>query len=357
MRRMWGARLAVLPLLGTVILGVSSCGSGDSEPRSGGTARATLKVGLAYDIGGRGDKSFNDAAAAGLDRVKQDLDVQAKDVEAQKAETEEDKYARLKLLCEGGYQVVIAVGFTYAGVDAARGPMARAAKECPDTKFAIIDDSSVNAGNVANLVFAAEQGSFLVGATAALKSRTGHLGFVGGCLADVITPFQAGYEAGARAVKPDIKLEAEYLSTPAQQCSGFNAPDAGRAAAEAMYDHGADVVYHAAGKSGIGVFRAAKVKGRLAIGVDSDQRELVPPDLRDVVLTSMLKRVDVALYEFVKAVAENRFKPGITTFDLRKDGVGYATSGGQIADLVPRIEQLKKQIIDGAITVPTRPAD
>ncbi|GIF09923.1 BMP family lipoprotein [Actinoplanes siamensis] len=342
----------------TVVLATSACGSGDdTDAPSNSTTRTTVRIGLAYDIGGRGDKSFNDAAAAGLDRAKQELDVQTKDVEAQKAETEEEKYARLKLLCQAGYDAVIAVGFTYAGADPAAGPMARAAGECPDTRFAIVDDPSVTAANVANLVFADEQGSFLVGAAAALKSPAGHVGFVGGCAVDVIKRFQAGYEAGARAVRPDIEIDTHYLSTPAQGCSGFNAPAAGRSAAEAMYDRGADVVYHAAGSSGIGVFQAAKAKGRWAIGVDSDQHEVVPPNLREVIITSMVKRVDVAVFDFVKTVVENRFKPGVTTFDLKMDGVGYATSGGRVADVAPRLEQFKKQIIDGAITVPTRPAD
>ncbi len=141
------------------------------EHRRRTPTKKNVKVGLAYDIGGRGDKSFNDAAAAGLEQAKTELNIEAKELPASATETENDKYARLKLLCQGGYNPVIAVGFVYAGVDPANGPLAKAAKDCPDTKFAIIDDGSAPAPNVANLVFAEEQGSYLVGAAAALKSH------------------------------------------------------------------------------------------------------------------------------------------------------------------------------------------
>jgi basic membrane protein A and related proteins len=352
-------RTVLLTAAGAVMVALftPSCSNpGDKRSGQDATARRTVKVGLAYDLRGRGDKSYNDAAAAGLERAKKDLDVQAKELEAQKGETEDDKYHRLKLLCGAGYDPVVAVGFIYAGPDPATGPMARAARDCPHTRFAIVDDATVHAGNVANLVFAEEQGSFLVGAAAALKSKTSHIGFVGGCLVDAIKKFQAGYEAGAKAVKASIIIDVRYLSTAAEVCSGFNAPDQARTAAESMYDRGADVVYHAAGGSGLGVFRAAKAKGRWAIGVDTDQYELVGPELRGVILTSMLKRVDTAVFDFVKAVGAGRFTPGITRYDLKVDGVGYATSGGAVTDIKPKLDDFRRQIIDGRIVVPTQPA-
>jgi basic membrane protein A and related proteins len=340
-----------------VALGMAACGNNSNNSGSNNTpAKKTVKVGLAYDIGGRGDKSFNDAAAAGLEKAKTDLDVQTKELEAQKDETENDKYSRLKLLCDAGYNPVIAVGFAYAGVDPATGPVARAAKDCANTKFAIIDDASVKADNVANLVFAEEQGSFLVGAAAALKSKTGHVGFVGGCLVDLIKKFQAGYEAGAKAVKADVKVDVNYISTVADKCSGFNDPAKGQTAAEGMYDAGADIVYQAAGGSGVGVFKAAKAKGKLAIGVDSDQYNTVTPDLKDVIITSMLKRVDTAVFDFVKQMADGTFKSGVTVFDLKADGVGYSTSGGKIDDIKAKLDDFKQQIVDGKIKVPTTPA-
>jgi basic membrane protein A and related proteins len=359
LRRTRGMTLLATAGVAIVALGMTACGGNKSDTGGGASqppGKKTVKVGLAYDIGGRGDKSFNDAAAAGLEKAKTDLDVQAKELEAKLNETENDKYSRLKLLCDNGYNPVIAVGFVYAGVDPKTGPLARAAKDCPNTKFAIIDDASATAGNIANLVFAEEQGSFLVGAAAALKSQTGHVGFVGGCLVDLIKKFQAGYEAGAKAVKADIKVDVNYLSTVADKCSGFNDPAKGKTAAEGMYDAGADVVYQAAGGSGTGVFQAAKAKGKWAIGVDSDQYNTVAPELKDVIITSMLKRVDTAVFTFVKEFAAGTFTAGTRVFDLKVDGVGYSTSGGKIDDIKDKLDAYKQQIIGGQITVPTKPA-
>jgi basic membrane protein A and related proteins len=316
--------------------------------------KSTVKVGLAYDIGGRGDKSFNDAAAAGLEKAKTDLNVETKELSAAANETENDKYNRLKLLCTTGYNPVIAVGFVYAGVDPANGPVSKAAKDCPSTKFAIID-SVVTAGNVAGLVFAEEQGSYLVGVAAALKSTTGHVGFIGGCKVDLIGKFEAGYVAGAKAVKADIKVDVNYLSTVADKCSGFNDPAKGKTAAAGMYDGGADIVYAAAGGSGTGVFQAAKEKGKKAIGVDSDQYNTVDPSLKDVIMTSMLKRVDTAVFNFVRDFGAGQFTAGPQTFDLKKDGVGYSTSGGFVDDIKAQLEDYKSKIISGSITVPTKP--
>src|SRR3954471_24773238 len=165
-------KLLAMASVAVVTLGMAACGDNTkpgSTPSSG-DGKKKVKVGLAFDIGGRGDKSFNDAAATGLDKAKTELDVDVKDLAAAVNETENDKYERLKLLCTGGYNPVIAIGFVYAGADPANGPLIKAAKDCPNTKFAIIDDSSVTAANVASLTFAEEQGSYLVGAAAALKS-------------------------------------------------------------------------------------------------------------------------------------------------------------------------------------------
>lgn len=346
----------MLAIAGTAViaLGLAACGS---DPGTGTEtpAKTSVKVGMAYDIGGRGDKSFNDAAAAGLEKAKTDLDVEIKELPASAGEKEDDKYARLKLLCQGGYNPVIAVGFVYAGADPANGPMAKAAKDCPNTKFAIIDDGSATAPNIANLLFAEEQGSYLVGAAAALKSTTGHIGFIGGCKVDLIGKFEAGYVAGAKAVKPDIKVDVNYLSTVADACSGFNDPAKGQTTAAGMYDAGADIVYQAAGGSGTGVFQAAKAKGKKAIGVDSDQYNTVDPALKDVIITSMLKRVDTAVFDFVDAFGKGQFVAGSQVFDLKKDGVGYSTSGGFVDDIKSKLEDYKAKIIAGTITVPTKP--
>jgi basic membrane protein A len=348
--------MKLLAVAGAAVMtvGMTACG-GDDGGSDSGSDKQTVKVGLAFDIGGRGDKSFNDAAAAGLDKAKAELNVEVKDLEAAANESENDKYERLKLLCTGGYNPVIAVGFVYAGADAKTGPLAKAAKDCPDTKFAIIDDSSVEAPNVAGLVFAEEQGSFLVGAAAALKTKTGTVGFVGGCDVPLIKKFEAGYKAGVEKAKPGTKVLTNYLSTPADKCSGFNDPAKGQTQATGMYDQGADIVYQAAGGSGTGVFKAAKAKNAMAIGVDSDQYNTAEADVKETIITSMLKRVDVAVYEFIKASAAGSFTPGKQVFDLKKDGVGYSTSGGKVDDIKSKLDEYKQQIISGSITVPTAP--
>jgi basic membrane protein A len=337
---------------------VTACGDDKNDSAgdgsSGAPAKKSVKVGLAFDIGGRGDKSFNDSAAAGLDRVKSDLNLEVKDLAAVAGESENDKYSRLKLLCTSGYNPVIAVGFVYDGADAANGPLSRAAKDCPDTKFAIVDGGTT-AANVADLTFAEEQGSYLVGVAAALKTKKGTVGFIGGCQVDLIKKFEAGFTAGAKATKADIKVLTNYLSTPAEACKGFNDPAGGKTAASGMYDQGADIVYAAAGGSGSGVFEAAKDKKALAIGVDSDQYNTVSDaSLKPVIMTSMLKRVDNAVFNFVKDYAAGNFKGGPTVFDLKVDGVGYATSGGQVDDIKDKLEAAKADIVSGKVTVPTK---
>jgi basic membrane protein A len=356
--RVFAVAAVAMVAVGVAATGVAACGGSNSNSGGGGTTttqKKNVKVGLAFDIGGRGDKSFNDSAAAGLDRVKSDLNIETKELAAVTGESENDKYARLKLLCDGGYNPVIAVGFVYEGADAKNGPVARAAKDCPNTKFAVVDGGGTSASNVANLLFAEEQGSFLVGAAAALKTKTGTVGFIGGCLVDLIKKFEAGFTAGAKAAKPDVKVVTNYLSTPAEACKGFNDPPNGEKQANGLYDKGADIIFAAAGGSGTGVFTAAKGKNALAIGVDSDQYNTVSDaSLKTVIMTSMLKRVDNAVFNFVKDYGDGKFTAGPTVFDLKKDGVGYATSGGKVDDIKSKLDDYKQQIIDGKITVPTK---
>ena len=207
--------------------------------------------------------------------------------------------------------------------------------------------------NIANLVFAEEQGSFLVGAAAALKDTTGSVGFIGGCSVPLIAKFEAGFKAGAEAAKPGIKVVSRYLSTPQQGCSGFNDPAAGQESAKGMFDGGTDIVYAAAGGSGSGVFQAANAAGKKAIGVDSDQYLTADPAVQKVIITSMIKRVDVAVFNFLTSAKDDKFTAGKTTFDLKADGVGYSTSGGAVDDIKTKLDDYKTQIVDGKITVPT----
>jgi basic membrane protein A len=345
-----GMRIATAVLASAMLTLAAGCGGGDdttSGGGGGGEGKQSLKVGLAYDIGGRGDQSFNDAAARGLDQSKQEFGVQAKELEAAAGETDAQKEERLRLLAEQGFNPIIAVGFAYSG------PVGKVAKEFPEIKFGIIDDAAAKGGNIANLTFAEEQGSYLVGAAAALKSKKKSLGFVGGVNVPLIHKFEAGFKAGAKAVDPSIKVQSNYLTQP-PDFTGFNDPAKGKTAAEGMFDNGADIVYAAAGGSGGGVFDAAKAANGMAIGVDSDQALTAKPDVRGVIMTSMIKKVEVAVHSFIKSVQGNQFKAGLTVFDLKVDGVGYSTTGGQVDDIKSKLDDYKQKIISGEITVPTK---
>jgi len=340
-------------LAGALVL--TGCG-GDTQtetPQAGGNTtsaeekKSDIKVGLAYDIGGRGDDSFNDAAAAGLDKAKSEFGIEAQEAEASTGEAEAAKEERLRALAASGFDPIIAVGFAYST------SVAKVSKDMPDVEFAIIDDAAAVGPNVANLLFAEHEGSFLVGAAAALKSKSNNIGFVGGVDVPLIHKFQAGFEAGAKTVKPDIEIQVTYLTQP-PDFSGFGDPAKAKTATEGMFDAGADIVYHAAGGSGAGVFQAAQAAGKLAIGVDSDQYKTADPAVRDVILTSMLKKVDVAVYDFIKSVNDGNFKAGPTVYDLEKDGVGYSTSGGKIDDITDQLEEYKQKIVSGEITVPEK---
>jgi basic membrane protein A len=315
-----------------------------------------LRVGVAYDVGGRGDASFNDAAAAGLDLSKARLGVrETKELTAAIGESQDATQTRLRQLVAGGYDPIIAVGYDYApGV-------AAVAASAPSERFALVDSTvDNNAPNVTPLLFAEEQGSFLVGAAAALKTRTCHIGFIGGVQTPLIQKFEAGFTQGAKAVAPDIKIEKTYLS-PAGDLGGFNDPAKAQEAAKGEMDAGADIIYAAAGASGAGAFRAIKAATtaqdpRWGIGVDSDQYlNKTLADVKDIILTSMVKRVDVAVYDYVSAVASNNLGSLPTVFDLKVGGVGYATSGGQVDDLKPWLDAYRAQIVNGTIKVSTTP--
>ncbi len=312
-----------------------------------------VNIGLVYDIGGRGDQSFNDAAAAGLDRAAAELSVGTSEASANEDGTNREEL--LALQASEGANLVIGVGFLFAE------PMANVASEFPETNFAIVD-STVDASNVAGLIFAEEQGSFLVGVAAALKTQTDTVGFIGGVNIPLIHAFEAGFLAGVQAVDPDITIITQYVTEP-PDFAGFNDPAAGRVISQSMFEQGADVIYHAAGGTGGGLFQAAKDYSEAndthvwAIGVDSDQYLTSGEDFRPYILTSMLKRVDVAVYNTIKAVQDGTFNAGPQVFDLSVDGVGYSTSGGFVDDIGAEIEDFKQQIVSGTINVSRDPAD
>jgi basic membrane protein A len=334
---------------------------------SGGAAASTapplpnadasgLKVGLAYDIGGRGDQSFNDSAAAGLERAIAELGLvkeNTREVSAAQNESEDAAASRLRQLVADGFNPIIAVGFRYASTTQI------VAGENPQVQFAIVDDNTVDLPNVTPLVFAEEEGSFLVGAAAALKTTGCKIGFVGGVETPLIQKFQAGYEAGARAVAPNVEIDVDYL-TPAGDFSGFNDPAKATEVARGQLDGGADIIYHASGGSGKGVFEAVTAATtpqapKWAIGVDADQAKSAAPPTNERILTSMLKRVDVAVFDYINASAAGDLSTLPEVFDLKVDGVGYATTGGHIDDIVPQLEAYKTEIINGEITVPRTP--
>ena len=345
----------------TTTAGSETTAAGDTTTTAAETTTAAavdVNVGLIFDIGGRGDQSFNDSAAAGIERAVDELGITF--TEASPNDDGSNRAELLQLAADSS-QVVIGVGFLFEGDAAAVGV------ENPEVHFGVIDSPMLNftidppapyGDNIAGLVFAEHQGSFLVGAAAALKSTTGTIGFIGGVsgVGGLIERFEAGYIQGAQAVNPDIEVLSEYISA-APDFAGFNAPDRAKDIALAMYEGGADIVYHAAGGSGAGLFEAAKEQSDAsgakvwAIGVDSDQYNTADEGVREFILTSMLKRVDVAVFEVIKSHIDGTFTAGPTTYDLAVDGVGYSTTGGFVDDIADQLEDFKAKIVTGEIVV------
>ncbi|MDZ7678442.1 MAG: BMP family ABC transporter substrate-binding protein [Acidimicrobiales bacterium] len=341
--------LALMAVFALVAVGCGDDGDGDGDDTAADGGDSDLRVGMVYDIGGRGDQSFNDAAARGLDQAADEFGIETQDLEP--SGTGEDREELLRLLADEGYDLIIGVGFAFAE------HMEAVSQDFPDTTFAIVD-AVVDQPNVASLTFAEHEGSFLVGAAAALTSETGHIGFIGGVENPLIQKFEAGYVAGAQEVNPDITVDISYISQP-PDFSGFNDPARANEIAASMYQDDADVVYHAAGGSGNGLFEAASDAGEQgevwAIGVDSDQYEIVGEPLNQYILTSMLKQVDNAVYLTIESFVNGEDVSGQLVFDLESDGVGYSTSGGFIDDITGELDDYADQIIAGDIEVPDTP--
>ncbi|MEV6945240.1 BMP family ABC transporter substrate-binding protein [Streptomyces sp. NPDC051172] len=320
--------------------------SSSSAPAGGGKG---IKIGLAYDVGGRGDRSFNDSAARGADKAEKEFGGSIKELTAKPSDTEADREQRLTDLASAGYNPIVAVGFSYAAsVD-------KVAKQFPKVNFGLID-SVATSPNVDSITFTEEQGSYLAGVAAALKTKKDHVGFIGGVDVPLIKKFEAGYVQGVHDTKPKVKVDVQYL-THGSDTSGFSSPDKGKAAAQGMLDNGADVIYSAAGSSGNGSIEAVHgAKGAWAIGVDSDQYNI--PGLaayKSSILTSMVKNVDVGVYDFIKSVHDSKPLTGNQVYSLAKNGVGLATSGGFIDDIKAQLDAAKKKIVDGTVKVKTTP--
>jgi basic membrane protein A and related proteins len=310
--------------------------------------RSSLKVGLVFDVGGRGDKSFNDAAFLGLERAVHELGVQAQYIEPGEGA---DRESGIRLLAAQGFDLVIGVGFIFSD------DLYAMAKEYPRTRFACIDYAKfgsqgfvVPPDNMIALKFREEEGSFLVGALAALTSKSGVVGFVGGMDIPLIHKFEAGYGAGARAVCPGCRVLVGYAGVTGD---AFKNPAKGKELALAQYGAGADVIFHASGSTGLGVFEAARQRERWAIGVDADQWQEAPGR----VLTSMTKQVDVSVFDTVRDLQAGRFHGGVRQFGLAEHGVDYVYDAHNRA-LIPqairdRVEALRSRIIAGDIKVPS----
>ncbi|MFI5802662.1 BMP family protein [Streptomyces sp. NPDC051561] len=328
-----------------LVFAATACGESSTESPSGSGGDGKLKMGMAYDVGGRGDNSFNDSAARGLDKAKKELGAETKELTAKAGETPADREQRLASLAEGGFNPVVAVGFAY------KDALDKVAKKYPKTHFGLVD-SVADAKNINSIVFTEEQGSYLAGVAAALKSKSGEIGFIGGVDIPLIKKFAAGFQQGVKETKPDAKVSIQYLST-GSDLSGFGSPDKGKEAAKGMLDKGADVVFAAAGGSGAGAIEAvANKKGSWAIGVDSDQA--LDPSLskyKASILTSVVKNVDTGVFELAKSIKDGKPRTGTTTFSLAENGVTLTTTGDHLKDVQAKLDEAKKKIVDGSITV------
>ena len=326
---------------------LAGCATRASHPSPAGPPQVH-KVAIAYDISGRGDGGFNDIAYNGAKTAADQLHVELKEVTAKLDDTDDDRAERLRLLASAGYDAIIGVGFTYAG------PMQTVAQEFPKAWFAIVDDGTVDAPNVEDILFAEQEGSFLVGAAAGLKTTTNEVGFIGAVQIPLLQKFEAGFTAGVKHVNPKATVQVTYLSQPPDY-SGFGDPPHGKEAALGMYDNGIDIIFAAAGGSGAGVHEAAAQQGHWSIGVDADEYKLEPANIRDHILTSMLKNSNVGTEQFVLSAADGTFKPGIHTFGLENGGVGYATSGAFVDDIKAQLDGYAADIVAGRIVVPQTP--
>jgi basic membrane protein A len=325
-----------------------------ARPRGAADAAAEegtgTTVGIVFDVGGRGDKSFNDGAYGGADRAMDSLGARVRFIEPGEGS---DREAGLRLLAAEGMDLVAGVGFIFTD------DLTELAKEYPNVNFAGVDYAlkTDEAGNVvppppnlAALKFREEEGSFLVGALAALVGGSKKVGFVGGMDIPLIHKFEAGYRAGVKYVCPDCTVLVQYAGVTPE---AFRNPGKGKELALSQYQQGVNVIFHASGSTGLGVFEAARATGKLGIGVDADQYAEAPGH----VLTSMVKGVDNATYDVIARVKNGTFKGGVYSFGLKEGGVGYVydeRNRALIPDAVQaRLEDIRGEIIAGKIRVPS----
>lgn len=351
-------RLLVLGALVAIDAGLLLAGGGgdDVDAATADPGGPRVRVGLVFDVGGRGDRSFNDAAHEGLQRARRELGADAEMIEPGEGA---DRESAIRIFAARGFDLVIGVGFIFSH------DLTALAREYPDVRFACIDYAPPTADdgtplpippNLVGLKFREEEGSFLVGAAAGLVTRSKVVGFVGGMDVPLIHKFEAGYRHGVAATCPSCRVLVQYAgSTP----SAFADPARGAAIATSQVGQGADVLYHASGSTGLGVIRIARERGVHAIGVDADQWsdgvDPAAPD-RSAVLTSMVKRVDVAVFETVRSVKDGSLEGGLRVFGLAEDGVDWVHDGPHAAGLAPEVvaevEALRRRVVAGEIRVP-----
>jgi basic membrane protein A and related proteins len=344
-KRLWYATAALVAL--NVLLLIPWRRGHDVAPAPPGA----LRVGLVFDVGGRGDKSFNDSAYRGLDRAVRELKIHAEYIEPGEGS---DRESGIRLLAARGFELIIGVGFIFSD------DLYAAAREYPNTRFACVDYAKFDATgfvtpppNMVALKFREEEGSFLVGALAALTSKSRVVGFVGGMDIPLIHKFEAGYKAGAHEVCPDCRVLTGYAGVTGD---AFKNPAKGKELALAQITAGADVIFHASGSTGLGVFEAARQTEKLAIGVDADQWSEAPGR----VLTSMTKQVDVSVFETVRDLQRGVWRGGVRVFGLAEQGVDYVYdehNRALVAQAVrERVEGLRRRIIAGELHVPSEVA-
>ena len=359
MRGVRGVRVgALLVALGLV---AAACGGGGDEggdTGGGGGAAEAKQVGLVFDSAGRGDKSFNDSAAAGLDAAKQQLgdQIEVKDLTPNKDGSNRKEI--LDSLVGDGYQLLFGIGFAFTP------DIVASAKENTDVQFAgvdVFDPLCTQKKNLTCLLFKEHEGSFIVGAAAALKTKSNTVGFVGGQEVELIKKFEAGYKAGVDYINKtdgkNVKVLVDYAGVT---LAAFSDPAKGKELALKQIGQGADVLYHAAGGTGAGVISQAAAKQKYAIGVDSDQSLTASEAERKWILTSMLKRVDTAVQKTIDRFVAGQLTAGsIQSFGVKEGGVDYAQNQYNkelLGDMTTQLDEIKEKIASGEIKVPDKPA-
>ncbi len=346
-------RTGVVVLPATVILCLvllTGCGQEGPKPVSGAPATSpqSFRVALVFDVGGRGDKSFNDAAYEGFIQARSALGVKEDDFKYLEPSGAIDREAALRGFAEQGFDVVVAVGILFSEA------VFRTAPAFPNTTFVCVDYDPAGRQampkNLIGLAYREHEGSFLVGAIAALTTKTDKVGFIGGMQIPLIERFEAGYAAGAKTVNPNVEVLVAYAG---QTPEAFADPTRGKELARTQFQQGADVIFHASGSTGLGVFEAAKELHKLVIGVDKDQYADAP----GCVLTSMFKRVDLSVKDTIIEIAQGKKAGGLRQFGLAENAVGYVFDDNNKNLIAPavreRVEALRAKIVSGEVKVPS----